>query len=173
MKNTFQNREDIFECRRGGISSTEIIRGIVVLESRELILLNKLTDGFCFDGYILLRISDITEYRFYDDAECFEKRAQRKLRLRGTPPPESPDMTSMRTVLSSLWKAGLLFSFEKERSYKDILWLGKLQRLTSKSLFFEELDAEAVWQPVSQHRIHAVTKIEWGTRYIDMYGRLC
>ena len=165
------NTTDIFECRRSGISS-ETLRGIVAAQSSTLLLLNILEDGWFFDGYAIIRLDDITEYRFFSAADSLEKRVQKLLDYVATPPDIPLDLSSMRGVAQSLFAAGKMFSLEKEVSHKNTLWLGKIRRITAGSLYLSELDCEAQWSGEHRHAIASITRIGFDNRYIRLYEEL-
>ena len=165
------NTTDIFECRRSGVAS-ETLRGIVAAQSSTLLLINTLKDGWFFDGYAVIRVDDITEYRFFRAKDSLEKRVQKLLGYAATPPDIPLDLSSMRSVAQSLFEAGKMFSLEKEVSCKNTLWMGKIQRITAGSLYLAELDCEARWSGGHRHSIAAITRIGFDNRYIRFYEKL-
>src|SRR5262249_8421671 len=71
------------------------IRGYVLDYSDALTLLNVLDENFYLDGFTVLRNSDVTSYRTYDNKDFFLNRA---LRLKSIKPKRKPqvDLTSWR-----------------------------------------------------------------------------
>ncbi len=163
--------KDIFECKREKMTS-EVLRWIVVERSKELLLLQTLENGWFLDGYSVIRIDDITKYRFFDEEGSFERKVREKLGCSVKPPATPIDLSSMRSVAASLLAAGKMLSLEKENSYHNTMWLGKIQRITAKSLFLSELDSEAHWSHDHRHSIAAITNICCDNRSIRFYDKI-
>ena len=169
MKHTKNN--DIYEFKREKISS-EIIRGIIVAETKQFLMLNKLVDGFFHDGYIIVRKCDISSYRIFDKVHFVEKKIQREIGLRVCSPAIDISLTSMRDIIFSLMENEKLFSIEKELSYRNILWLIKVKKISSHSFLADELNSEGVWEKNFRHYFSSITKIEFDSRYISLYEKL-
>lgn len=171
MKSEFGNHRDIFECRRSGVSA-EVLRGMIVAASPELLLVRMLENGWFFDGYTIVRVGDITEYRFFNDRDSIENKVRKLMDYTAAPPEFRIDLSSMSGVARSLFAAGKLFSIEKERSCKGVMWLGKIRRLTSNTMLLSELDSEAQWSHDHRHVLSAITKICFDSAYIRFYEKL-
>ena len=161
----------IYECMRKKISS-EIIRGIIVSESINFLMLNKIVDGFFFDGYTIIRKCDISDYRFYDKENFIERQIQHAIGLKASPPKIMISLKSMKEIISSLNNNDKLFSIEKEYSYRNILWLTKVQKISSFSFLADELNSNGEWERHFRHYFSSITKIEFDSRYINLYEKL-
>ena len=162
---------DIYECKRIRISS-EIIRGMIVSETPQFLMLNKIVDGFFFDGYTIIRKCDISDYRFYDREDFIEKQIQHAIGLKASPPKIMISLTSMKEIISSLNDNDKLFSIEKEYSYRNVLWLIKVQKISSLSFLADELNSNGEWESHCRHYFSSITKIEFDGRYINLYEEL-
>ena len=152
--------------------SSEVTRGIIVAESPRLVMIEKWCDGWFPDGCVIYRKQDLTEWRFHDDPHDPERLIQRRAGLTGQAPDFVPDLSDLPAVISGLFRRGMLFSLEKERSAPGVLYLVKVQQLSARSFLARELSPDGEWGNGSRFYFDAITAIGIGGRYIAFYEKL-
>ena len=154
--------KDIIDLRCANTQS--ILRGIVLSQSNELLLLYRIDDGYFHDGFTLLRKCDIKEYRIYDSDDYFIKRAQLRFHLFPQENMILPLSTIQNFLLLLKDKYPLVGVYKKK--YKDnLIWIGKFICTTRKYALLKELDDEAQWVGTFRHNLDSIIRIEYGTRY--------
>lgn len=139
-------------------------RGYVVDSNDQYVLLHIVDDRVELDGYVLLRIEDITEvqcefdnYRFIEKALAIRKQE-----------PERPvliDLTSLVTALSSIDDIFPLLVVHREVVTDDRCWVGSIESLNDKTFTMREMNPDAKWSGSKRIRFDEVTRVEFNGGY--------
>jgi hypothetical protein len=142
------------------------LRGFVLDYSDTLTLLNVLDSSFYLDGFTVIRNSDITEYRTYDDKDYFLSRA---LRLKAIKPKRKPkvDLTNWQTLLLSAQKLFPLITIRREAISNEVCYIGKLVSMTEKTFTLFDIGTQAEWDRPYRRRLADLTKVDFGGGYED------
>src|SRR6185436_5563016 len=94
--------------------------GFVIAFSEDLILFHVVDmDAFQLNGYTLLRIDDIEDYRAFDKGEFWQNRAVRRFKLKPARPPGIL-LTSIPEFLKAVGMRYPLITIHRERIKPDV-----------------------------------------------------
>jgi hypothetical protein len=149
----------------------EYLRGFVLDYSDTLTLLNVLDSDFYLNGFTVIRNSDVTSYRTYDDKDYFLNRA---LRLKSIKPKRKPgvDLISWKTLLLSAQKLFPLITIHREAISNEVCYIGKLVSITDKTFTLYDIDPDAEWDRPYRRRLSDLTKVDFGGGYEDALWRV-
>lgn len=155
-------KKHIIELKREDITA-EIVRGIVLDYSPELVLLANIDDNFYINGYIIVRNNDITAYRFFDSPDSFFYQAQKELHLF----PDYSfkiDLTNIRSVCLNIHQYVPLVTIFKEKS-EDVCYIGHITTITDHSITLYEIDSDAEWETETRFYLRKISRIDFGGGY--------
>jgi hypothetical protein len=141
------------------------IEGYVVGVSELFVMLHALDPDYInLNGYIVLRAEDIHRYRIRDDYEFFLNRA---LKLKGIQPVPQPeiDLSSFPTLLASANAHFPLVTIHREIMDAEICFIGRVQKLTDKTVTLEEISPAAKWERTRRYNFKDITRIDFGGGY--------
>lgn len=139
-------------------------RGYVVDATESYALLHVVDDRIELDGYVVLRIEDITEVTCEFASLKFIEKALAIRRMQ----PERPalvDLTSMESVLRSIDEHFPLLVVHREEVSDDECWIGSLDTVSDKTFTFNAMDPEANWNGAKRFRFEEVTRVEFDGGY--------
>ncbi len=141
------------------------IDGYVVGVSKLFVMLHAIDPNFInLNGYIILRSEDIRRYRIRDDSAFFLNRA---LKLKGIEPVRQPelDLSSFPALLASAQALFPLVTIHRELMNARTCFIGRVQKLTAKTVTLEEISPSAVWNRVRRYSFRDITRLELGGAY--------
>ena len=144
----------------------EALRGFVLDYSESLTLLNVLDTNFHLDGFTVIRNSDITEYRTYDNEDYFLNRA---IHLKAIKPSRKPkvDLTSWATLLLTTQRAFPLLAVHREAISNKVCYIGKIVSITQKTFTLYDIDPRAEWDRPYRRSLADLTRVDFGGGYED------
>jgi hypothetical protein len=147
------------------------LRGFVLDYSDELTLLSVLNDDFYLNGFTVIRNSDITQYRTYDDKDFFLNRALRLKSIKARRKPRV-DLTNWKTLLISAQKLFPLITIRREAISNKVCYIGKLISVTDKTFTLYDIDPSAEWDRPYRRKFSDLTKVDFGGGYEDALWRV-
>ena len=161
----------IVKLWRENIDSHEII-GYVVDLSSDFVVIHVQDDAIILDGYAILRIQDITLVEdklkrgdFYVEA----------LKLRGYTPklPVGISLNSIASILEAVNKHYPLLVVYREGIFRDECTIGRIEKLTEKTLILQCLTPGAQWDGYSpRYRLASAFRIDFDGLYEDALARV-
>lgn len=161
---TISRQDCIIEIER----SPEIgdnLEGFVVGVNERFVLLHALDPNYInLNGYIALRMEDVRRFRMRDESEFFLNRA---LKLKGIEPVPQPeiDLSDISALLSSANANFPLLTVHLEKLDPTTCFVGRVQKLTSKTLLLEEISPAACWEHTRRYKLKDITRIDFGGAY--------
>jgi hypothetical protein len=149
----------------------EYLRGFILDYSDTLTLLNVLDSDFYLNGFTVIRNSDITHYRTYDNEDYFLNRALRLKSIKARRKP-AVDLTDWKTLLLSAQKLFPLLTIHREAISNEVCYIGKLVSVTEKTFTLYEIDPSAEWDRPYRRRLSDLTKVDFGGGYEDALWRV-
>ena len=156
----------IVDLRRENIDSYENI-GYVVDLSLDFVTIHVQNDDIILDGYTILRVQDIT---LVDDKPRYGDFYKKALKLRGYKPkrPVGICLNNTASILDSITKHYPLVTVNREKIRNNECTIGRIEKLTDKTVILQWLTASARWDGYSpRYRLTDITKIEFGGLYED------
>lgn len=124
------------------------------------------------DGHAILRIQDIT---LVEDKLKFADFYLEALRLRGFSPmrPVGICLTSTASILESVNKHYPLVTVFREEIRNDECSIGRIEKLTDKTVILKWLTPGAKWDGYSsRYRLIRITRVDCGGLYQDALARV-
>jgi len=140
------------------------VRGYVVGLSDDFVLVHLWEPNvMCLNGYLVLAIDQLQSARPIDEHRAFPDRA---LRHKGITPQAQPDilLVDLPGVLSSAGAHFPLLTIEL-RNHPNSLFVGRIERLTARSIRLREVDPDADWGDVEKLRFKDITRVGFGGGY--------
>jgi hypothetical protein len=160
------NRRHLLEVRSRikGIGSTV---GFVIGYSKELALFHVLdTDMFRLNGYSVIRLDDVKDYRTFDKSQYWQNRAVRRFHLNPVTP-AGVLLNSLPELLQSIAKRHPLITFECERTKPNICYIGTLLSMTETTCTIDDLNSNAEWTGPRRLKFADITRISFGDGYSE------
>ena len=141
--------------------------GLVVSESTSLILIQKF-DDFLFDGYTVIRRSDVSK-SWSADFNSFNERIMRKEGLWKNPPKaiRSLPLDGWHSLLASIGNRAVII--ENER--KDDFYIGSIVACEEHSVLIHYFDPCGRWKTIERVPYREITCVTFGDRYSTTYSR--
>jgi hypothetical protein len=142
------------------------LQGYVVQVGGPWVVLAQLDDAITVDGFVAVRLADITRVRPAPNAS-FVRRA---LKLRGEwPPPRSPatlDLRRRRDLIRSIHAVSPVIAIFIERCDPEVCFIGVPTGFRGNKLLLTEITTRAKWwgEPTAW-KLGRITRIDWGGRY--------
>ncbi|GAB3679027.1 hypothetical protein [Angustibacter aerolatus] len=142
------------------------ITGYVVGVGSAWFVLAVQTDGSRPDGWIALRVRDVSSVRVRSRGDTIDEKS---LRARGEWPPAPPhhlELDGVRGVLRTASRSAPLVTVLVEWDEPDRCWIGAVERIGKRVLSLREVDPGGRWK---RHRskfdLEDVTRVDWGDAY--------
>ena len=143
--------------------------GFVVGLSDRLLLLQEIdSTSLVPDGYLVLRLSDISAYRV---DTTFITRALRLLNRKPILPPEI-DLTDWANLLTSVQRQYPLLMIETEKIAPKCGFIGRIIHQTARYVELEEVDMQGEWDEKEQFAFKDITQVAFGNGYISALAYL-
>jgi len=143
------------------------LNGFVVAVGTNLFAMELISDAIYLDGFVCLRIEDVSCAEFPAPHWSFTKSA---LSLRGQDVSEAlpVDCSTISTVLRSIPQSAGLIAVHTEDLDSDVCHIGKIADLNEKSLTLDTISPDATWHDEQMvFELLDVTRIDFGGAYED------
>lgn len=150
----------------------QALTGYVVALSLDFVAIHVVCDRILLDGYSVLRIQDITRLEFKPKFRQFYAEA---LKLRGLAPsrPVGICLDTTASVLESVNQNYPLVTVHREKIRNDECSIGRIEKLTDKTVILKWLTPAARWDGYSpRYRLANITKIDFAGFYEDALARV-
>lgn len=138
------------------------VDGVVLSIGTAWVLMAQETDGGYLDGFIAIRLKDVTRVSRDTSFATTFARSQPDW------PPSAPNAVSLDStegVLRGMGQGGRLIGIQKERE-RHAMWAGTLRRIDRRHVYLHEVGDDATRYPVPLgYRLKAITAVEFGSRY--------
>jgi len=139
--------------------------GFAVSFSDSLVLFHVLEkDTFRLNGYTVVRMGDITQYRVFSKATCWQLRAVRHLRLKPRRP-AGISVASLPELVKSVAQHYPLMTFQRGKKNPDVCYIGPLVSMTERTFTIADLDANAEWRGERRLEFGDITAVVFGGGY--------
>lgn len=139
--------------------------GFIVASSDSLIVLHELDmHTFRLNGYTVLRDQDISQYRFFTNAEDWQFRAVRHFHLSPIRP-AGLSAPSLPELLKSIAEHYPLITFHREKKNPDVCYIGPLVSMTEHTFTIEGLDPNGEWNGLRRMKFSDITRVDFGGGY--------
>jgi hypothetical protein len=128
-------------------------------------LLAAFCDGFRFDGFLCLRISDIRGLKV---PAPYGEVAKSVLKIRKEKTPAKPkiDISSIQSILISAGKKFPLLVVHRERIDPEICSVGRVIEVEKQTLTLHEIGPDALWdEELTIYRLADITQVGFGGDY--------
>jgi len=163
LKNTLAKGQLVRIDRKS--AKDDPIEGFVIGVGAEMILINSLID-FHLDGYVAILHSDVKRWKVLDGDESI---AQRVLKIKGINPVPQPEIVldSVEELLLSADREFPLISIYREAKKPDTMQVGRIDKLTEKTVSLVLLDPDATWSKPTRFNLADITRVDFDTEYND------
>src|SRR5260221_6667661 len=157
-----------FERRR---IDPQKLRGFVLRVCDKLTLLNILTEEYSLNGFAVIRNIDVTRFSIFDRDTQY---ANRVIRLNGLRPRARPSVgiSNWNTALVSAQGRFPLLKIHVEVRNPEVCYVGRVAKLTEKTVTLHEIDPVGVWDGQRRHRLEDITRLDFGGGYEDALWRV-
>lgn len=141
--------------------------GYAVGISNQFVLIHILDNNIYLNGYSALRIKDIKLCKTLSDSKYFANKAIQLMKKKPLPQPKIilDDITS---IIESVNKQYPLLAVHCEDIINDACNIGKVLKITNKTVMLKEIDTCAFWcENNSRFRLKDITRIDFGGAYED------
>lgn len=144
--------------------------GFLVELSGELAVLSFVYD-FILDGYKIIRTCDVTDV-MYTESERFFEEIVLKENGEAKPQPTGFAIETMYMLCKDLMRRGVYVTVECEGFEENVLYIGKIEKVTEKELSLRIFDAMGIWEkePVCVP-LEDVTCISVGNHYVNVLSK--
>lgn len=165
-----QAKKDLVDIRRKNIDPNTI-QAFILEVSRNLVLLQYVYD-FNLDGLMVLRVSDISQVRC-SQTEQFQRELLKDEKLfEKVDFSISIDLTDWKAAISCLRSHYEYFIFENESPNDSMFLIGKIHKMTSRSIHVNHFSGTGQWEKHSTvMKFHDITACRVNTNYINVYQR--
>lgn len=159
----FAAKKQLIELNRKPIAD-EHLQGYVVGVGLQFVLLHILDDNMILNGYSAIRLSDIRGSRHLADKDRFAERAL-ELRRLGPIPLPSISLDSLPELLITGDQNFPMITIHREKMSTETCYIGKIAKLTDKTLMLDEIDTSAKWSRMRRYRLADITRVDIGGLY--------
>lgn len=159
-------------CLHDGAAPEEKLRGYVVGLSETFVLLQLWEPSvMALNGYLALPLREVMSARVLNEYDSFPDRA---LKVKGMRPQPQPDilLLDFPGLLSSADSHFPLITIHVGYLHPDACFVGRVERLTNKSVRLHELTPAARWGDTIKYRFKDITRVEFGGGYEDALWRV-
>lgn len=150
-----------------GIARSDKIDGFVVAIGKSWLLLAALDPNIYLNGFIALRLSDLSKVTRRRDNETFVRRA---LMARDQWPPSGPpvNLDSMGELIRSASANSGLITIHVEERDTTVCYIGHPVKVTERSVQLLEITPSAQWEDrPTKWAFTDITRVEFGGGYED------
>jgi hypothetical protein len=140
--------------------------GFIVANNAEHLLVHKVDPAVVLDGYGLLRVSDISEISLSHPSRAFMEQALILRGLHASCPFPLRVKDTMHSLLPRIQALFPIITLHRERRFRDSCWIGKVSRISPRSLFLREITPAAIWEDFdSRFSLAGISLLEFGGSY--------
>lgn len=148
----------------------ELTHGFVLAQSADWVVLHELEDTVYLDGFVLLRLDQVTKVTRGADTP-YVRRAVDALGLSVHEFECAPD-AGVRDLLLLATQRVELVGIRMEEWEGEPLFIGKVRRVGRKKLHLQFIGSDGVWvDSVDAWKLQDITRIEFGGRYVRALER--
>lgn len=169
---TAKEKRQLTALYRDELSQVSDYSGIPVVLGRQLVVLARETD-FSLDGYVALRLADVTFLEQVDDAPFIRKLAEGEGLYQKAQPPKLADGDSWQGLVGGI-KAGWggWMTAETVDDEGSCFLMGVLSRLDSTYLYLHQVDADGTRrQEETTVPLQDLVTVTFGGRYVELYRK--
>jgi len=152
----------------------DYITGFVHGKSDTLLIMQQFHD-FYYEGYAIIRLSDIVGFRSKKYERFFEQMLEKEGLLCQVKSDYSLPLNSIKETLSFFITTDILLIVECESSGNaedDEFYIGKPIDIENSSLWFREFNGLGKWEQTEvEISINDITKIQFETPYIQIFSK--
>lgn len=146
--------------------------GIPVSIGTKWIVLVRLDDAICLDGFDALRISDVTEVNTRFRRSTFYLSGLRSQRAR-IPALPKLDLRSTKSLLKSAQRWFALLTIDREKANPGAAEVGRVGRVSAREYAMQLIAPDAKWVPGWQrYATNDITRIGFGGAYEETLARV-
>jgi hypothetical protein len=127
------------------------------------------TDTMRLNGYTALPLTEICKVRLLENE--FVHRALRMKEMRATPQPDIL-LLDFPGLLSSANTVFPLVTVHPDKKWPGTCHIGRVERVTKKSVTLYEIDPQAHWDGPGTYRFKDITRVDFGGGYEDALWQL-
>lgn len=147
------------------IKDTETTLGFVTDFNDQLLLFSYLCPNtFALNGYVVIRVRDISAYRVFDKNDYWQHRAIKKLKIHPVGL-QNINLSSIEELVTTVSPQFPLVGFELEFKKPGVMYIGKLMSVTEKTILIEDLNANGEWSGPRRLKTSDITSITFGDGY--------
>jgi len=150
------------------IRRSDKVDGFVVGLGQEWVLLALLDANIYLDGYVALRLTDVSKVKRRGGPDTFVGRA---LTARGHWPPVAVDvdLDSVAELIRTAAEMAPLVTLHIEAEAPDVCFIGRPVRFARRSVRLLEIDPQAEWNSKpTKWAFDELTRVEFGGRYEEV-----
>jgi hypothetical protein len=153
------------------IPDTDRIWGIVLALSRNLVLVQNVTD-FHLDGYSIIRRCDISKVIYRKDEKCYEKILKKEGLFNKVGLQEKILLNNWLTVFHSLKRIGRNVIVEGECPDIDEYCIGRIIRVNKKHVKMQYFDSTGKWTKGFWHAPYdEITIVQFESEYVKVFSK--
>jgi len=145
--------------------------GIPVALSRELLVIQKEND-FLLDGYVAMRLGDVTDAERYDDNDFCRKIFKNEGVYDRAAAPGVSAENFEKLLINVKNKFGGWIAAECESREETIYYVGKIIKVADGMLTMRRIDADGTWhEEESLLSLDEITLVSFGDRYLSVFAK--
>ena len=141
--------------------------GILMDASRDLLLLQVISDQISLNGYQIIRRKDISHIERPAPQQEFIRKA---LELRGETPkhPGIINLESMASALKTASRLSPLLTIHQEITDPSVCWIGRFNKIDNDLLYLQCITPDATFEAgYDMYDIENITRFDFGGAYED------
>lgn len=152
---------------RRDIPDADRVEGFVQAVGTEWMLLALFdTNWFAFDGFVLLRVAEISKIKEMGDTDSTAVRAAKLTEQWPPPTVKGLDLDTTAGLLKTASDRFAVVTFHIEEIRPDVCYVGRVAELSPTKMSFLSLDPEAGWEPeADEWDLGDITRLNLGDRY--------
>lgn len=154
--------------RRAPMDESSMFGWVVGLSKRWVLFHEIDGDTLWPNGYVALRVKDVRRAALLGDH--WDGLWGKVIALRGLVPVPQPDvlLVDLPGLLSSANSAFPLINVLTEDLYPDECYVGRVRKISARSLHLDEMTPAAKWEEKSvRYKLKDITSVEFGGGYLD------
>ena len=169
---TAKEKKQLTALYRDELAQANDYCGIPVTLGRQLVVLARETD-FALDGYVALRLADVTFLEQVDDAPFIHKLAQGEGLYQKVQPPRLADGDSWQGLLGGVKAAyGGWMTAETVDEEGSCFFMGILARVDGNYLYLNQVDPDGSRrQEETTVALQDLVTVTFGGRYVELYRK--
>ena len=163
-------KRDLVSIRRGKIDSNSV-QGFVLASSEKLVAIQYLYD-FNLDGFLILRLADITEVKCTSTDKFQKALLESEGLLSRVPFGTSFDLENWQSAIAQLSQAYPLMILECERGDKNDFAIGQVVKTAKSGVWVRHFSGAGNWSEEPEKlKYKDITSCQVDTNYINVYQR--